>query len=163
MNVSGTVRVVALLEAGKGMLVLAAGLGALSFMHRDLQDLAERLVGHLHLNPAGNYPRILVEFAAQLTDARLGALAALAVAYTSLRLIEAYGLWRGRRWAEWFAAVSGAVYIPFELYQMTQGDVWLSLGALLVNVMVVGLMLNALHRGREMERAKGSSSMRRSR
>ncbi|MCA1678755.1 MAG: DUF2127 domain-containing protein, partial [Actinobacteria bacterium] len=22
-----------------------------------------------------------------------------------------YGLWRGRRWAEWFAAVSGGIYI----------------------------------------------------
>ena len=147
MNVSGTVRVVALLEAGKGLLVLAAGLGALPFRHRDLQGLAERLVGHLHLNPASEYPRIFIDFAAQVTDERLATLAALAAGYASLRLIEAYGLWRERRWAEWLAALSGGVYIPFEILGVFRGDVLLSLVALVVNMIVVGVMANALYRG----------------
>jgi uncharacterized membrane protein (DUF2068 family) len=73
-------------------------------------------------------------------------LAALAATYGLVRFIEAYGLWHGRRWAEWFAAVSGAIYIPFELYELLQGINWLSLGALVVNVLVVGLMVNALYR-----------------
>ncbi|MDH3437223.1 MAG: DUF2127 domain-containing protein, partial [Betaproteobacteria bacterium] len=122
-----------------------------SFIHHDAQRLAERLVGHLHLNLANDYPRIFVEFAAKLTDARLGTLAALAAGYACVRFIEAYGLWRGRRWAEWFAAVSGGIYIPFEIYELFRGVAWLSLGALLVNVLVVGLMINALFRGHPAE------------
>lgn len=55
-------------------------------------------------------------------------------------------MWRGKRWAEWFAAVSGGIYIPFELYGLFKGAVWLSLGALLTNVFIVGLMINALFR-----------------
>jgi uncharacterized membrane protein (DUF2068 family) len=62
-----------------------------------------------------------------------------------------FGLWRGRRWAEWFAAVSGGIYIPFELYELFQGVTWLSVGALLVNVFVVGLMINALLRARPVQ------------
>ena len=146
MQSSGTLRTVALLEAAKGSLVLLAGIGALSFIHHDAQRFAERLVGHLHLNPASSYPRIFLEFAANVTDSRIGALAALAAGYALVRFIEAYGLWRERRWAEWFAAVSGGIYIPFEIYNLFHGDAWLSLGALSVNVVVVGLMISALFR-----------------
>jgi uncharacterized membrane protein (DUF2068 family) len=146
MRPSRALRTVALLEAAKGTLVLLAGIGALSFIHHDAQRFAERLVGHLHLNPASDYPRIFLEFAARVTDSRLATLAALASGYALVRFIEAYGLWRERRWAEWFAALSGGIYIPFEIYNSFRGDVWLSLAALSINVAVVGLMINALFR-----------------
>jgi uncharacterized membrane protein (DUF2068 family) len=141
-----TVRAVALFEAAKGALVLSAGIGALSLVHHDAQRLAEQLVAHLHLNPAKRFPRIFIDVAAHVTDARLWALAALAAAYGLLRFIEAYGLWRERRWAEWFAAISGAIYIPFELYELFQGVNWLALGALAVNALIVASMLSALRR-----------------
>lgn len=147
MRSSGSLRTVALLEAAKGSLVLLAGIGALSFIHHDAQRFAEQLVGHLHLNPASGYPRIFLEYAAKVTDSRLGTLAALAAAYALVRFIEAYGVWRERRWAEWFAAVSGGIYIPFEIYNLFHGDAWLSLGALSLNVVVVGLVIKALFRG----------------
>ena len=142
-----TLRAVALFEAAKGVLVVLAGLGALSVIdHRDAQRLAEELVGHLHLNPASHYPRIFIDAAESLTDARLWLLAALAAAYASGRFVEAYGLWRGKRWAQWFAAVCGGIYIPFELHHLFKDATWLSFGALLVNVLIVGLMVNALRR-----------------
>jgi uncharacterized membrane protein (DUF2068 family) len=141
-----TIRAVALLEAAKGTLVLLTGFGALSLIHRDAQRFAEELVGHLHLNPAKHYPRIFIEAATNFAETHLLLLAALAATYGLVRFIEAYGLWHGRRWAEWFAAVSGGIYIPFEIYELLKGMNWLSLGALVVNVLVVGLMVNALYR-----------------
>jgi uncharacterized membrane protein (DUF2068 family) len=151
MRSSSTVRAVALFEAAKGTLVLLAGFGSLSLIDHDAQRLAEQLVGHLHLNPAKHYPHIFIDTAAHLTDARLWLVAALAAAYGLVRFVEAYGLWRGRRWAEWFAAVSGGIYIPFELYELFKGVTWLSLGALVVNVFIVGLMINALLRAHRVE------------
>ena len=146
MRLASTVRAVALFEAAKGALVLLAGLGALSLIHHDAQRLAEQLVGHLHLNPARRYPRIFIDAAAHLTDARLSLFAILAAAYALVRVVEGYGLWRHRRWAEWLAAVSGRIYIPFELYELFKGAAWLSLGAFLANIFIVGLMINALLR-----------------
>ena len=148
MRLSGTIRAVALLEAAKGLLVLLAGIGAVSFIRHDAQWFAERLMDHLHINPSSAYLSIFAEFSAKLTDTRLGALAALAAGYAVLRWIEAYGLWRERRWAEWFAAASAGVYIPFEIYELFDGLGWLSLGAFMVNVVIVGLMITALLRGR---------------
>jgi uncharacterized membrane protein (DUF2068 family) len=146
MRLASTVRAVALFEAAKGALVLLAGFGALSLIHHDAQRLAEQMVGHLHLNPASRYPRIFIDAAAHLTDTRLSLFAILAAAYALARVVEGYGLWGHRRWAEWFAAVSGGIYIPFELYELFKGAAWLSLGALLTNIFVVGLMINALLR-----------------
>jgi uncharacterized membrane protein (DUF2068 family) len=146
MRLARTVRAVALFEAAKGALVFLAGLSALSLIHHDAQRLAEQLVAHLHLNPASRYPRIFIDAAGHLRDAHLWLLATSAGAYGLVRFVEAYGLWRGRRWAEWFAAVSGGIYIPFELYELFKGATWLSFGALLANVFIVGLMINALLR-----------------
>lgn len=148
MPASGALRTVALLEAAKGTAVLLAGAGALSFIHRDAQHFAERVVKHLHLNPASETPRIFLEFAEKATDSRLGMLAAFAAAYSLVRFVEAYGLWAEKRWAEWFAAVSGAIYIPFEIINLFRGHLWLSLSALVINIVVVAVMVNALYRGR---------------
>lgn len=152
MKTSGSVRAVALLEAAKGTLVFLAGFGALSLVHRDAQRIAEELIGHLHLNPAKRYPSIFIEAAGHLTDTRLWFLTSLATAYGLLRFLEAYGLWRERPWAEWLAAGSGAIYIPFELYELIRGFGWVSVGALVVNLLVVGVMINALHRGYRVKR-----------
>ena len=148
MQASSSLRVVALFEAVKGGLVLLAGFGALALVHHDAQHFAERLVVHLHLNPAKHYPQIFIDAAARLTDARLWLLAALAATYALVRLAEAYGLWRGRRWAEWLAAVSGGIYVPFEIYHLYHRATWISAGALAVNVFIVCMMINALLRPR---------------
>lgn len=141
-------RAVAIFEAAKGALVLAAGFGLLSLIHRDLQYFAGQLVSHLHLNPAKGYPRIFLDAAASASDARLWMLAGFALVYAAVRWIEAYGLWRGRRWAEWFAAASGAIYVPAELYELVQGLNWMKLLLVAVNVCIVAYMIQVLARSR---------------
>ena len=107
-------RAVALFEAAKGLLVLVAGSGILLLLHRDVQAIAERLVTHLHLNPASHYPRIFLHVATEATPGRLMLLALGALAYAILRFLEAWGLWGSRRWAEWMGVITGLVYVPVE-------------------------------------------------
>lgn len=135
----------ALLEAAKGTVVLLAGFGVLALLHRDVQHAAEVVVHHLHLNPARHYPRIFLEAAARTTDARLWMLGAGAFAYCAVRFVEAYGLWRQRWWAEGFAALSGAVYMPFEIFRLARGEGWIAATALAINAVVVAFMVYALH------------------
>jgi uncharacterized membrane protein (DUF2068 family) len=93
-------------------------------IHRDLQAVAENIVRHLHLNPARYYPRIFIEELTAVSDARLVSLAALAFLYGAVRLTEAYGLRRMSSWAEWFAIVSGAIYVPMELFELYKRVTW---------------------------------------
>ena len=142
------VRVVAVFEIAKGALVLLAGLGLFALVHHDLQAVAERLVERSHLNPASRYPRIFIHAASTLTDARLWLLAAGAGGYAAVRFAEGYGLWRGRRWAEWLAAVSGGIYIPIEIFELARGVTWPKVVALVVNAAVVSYMIYALRQRR---------------
>ena len=138
------IRAIAVLEAAKGALVIVAGFGLLLLVHRDAQAFAEALVAHLHLNPAQHYPRIFITAMAHVSDARVQLLGAGAALYAIVRFVEAYGLWRARRWAEWFGAASGGIYIPFEIYELLLHRSGLSAAALAVNVIVVAYLARAL-------------------
>lgn len=138
------VRAVAVLEAAKGGVVLLAGLGLLTLIHRNVQDIAGKLVRLSHLDPASRYPRIVIDAAAQVTDTRLWLLAGAAGIYAVVRAIEAYGLWHERRWAEWFALVSAAIYVPLEIYELVHHATWLKALVLAINLLVVAYLSYAL-------------------
>jgi len=94
----GAVRLVALFEAFKGLVVLLAATGVLALVHKDLEAMAVKLVRHAHLDPAAKYPEIFIAAAGDLQNTRLTLLALGAAAYSALRFIEAFGLLRGRAW-----------------------------------------------------------------
>jgi len=137
-------KMVALLELSKGALVLAAGFGLLTLLHKDIAAEAEELVRLFHLNPASGVPRVFVDAAAKLTDARLWMLAGAALGYATLRVVEATGLWLRKAWAEWFGALTGGVYIPIEVYELAVKPTWARAVVLAVNLVVVGYLAREL-------------------
>jgi uncharacterized membrane protein (DUF2068 family) len=141
-----SLRVVAAVEFIKGALVLVAGAGVLSLLHSDVQHVAEQLVHHLHLDPASRVPQIFIDLAGRVTSGDLWLLAIGAATYAIVRIVEAYGLWRERLWAEWLGAVSALIYVPFELHALTKGVTPLRLTTLAINLAVVWVLTAALAR-----------------
>jgi len=139
-------RMVAAVEATKGMLVLAVGAGLFSLVHRDVQAAAEHVVRALHMNPASHTPQVFLELAEKLTSSRLQLLALGASAYATLHLVQAWGLWLGKRWAEWFTVVALGIYIPVELYELSKGFGWVKLSLLVVNLVIVAYVARVLWR-----------------
>jgi uncharacterized membrane protein (DUF2068 family) len=142
------VRIIAFVEAAKGLIVLLAATGILAFIHADWNELAARLVRLSHLNPASKYPQIFLDAVSHLQQPRLLWLAAGAAAYSALRFIEAYGLFRERAWAEWLALIASGIFIPAEIVEVLRRPSLLSVGVLLVNVAIVAVMAHALWRRR---------------
>jgi uncharacterized membrane protein (DUF2068 family) len=142
------IRVAAVFEATKGFIVLITGFGLLLFIHKDLHAVFEQIVCHLHLNPARHYPKIFIDVIDHLADVRLLTLALSAFLYSLVRLVEAFGLWYQRQWAEWFGFLTGGMYIPVELYELFQGVTVIKLTLLIVNLFIVALLGNALYRSR---------------
>lgn len=132
---------IALFEAGKGLLVLVVGLELLSFIHQGVQNVGEQIVERFHLNFARHHPRILLYATTHLNDSNVRLLALAALAYSTVRFIEAYGLWRLRAWAEWFAIVSGGVYLPFELYELLHRPTLVKAGLLTLNAVIVAYLV----------------------
>lgn len=140
-----SLRAVAIFEALKGALAVAAAFGLMALFHRDLQHFAVELVDLLHLDHQGRWALRIITAFGRLEAFHPTTLIAAAIAYAVVRLVEAYGLWHARAWAEWFAAISGGLYIPFEIQHVVAGHrVALALGALAVNLAIVGVMVYAL-------------------
>lgn len=143
-------RVIALFEAFKGLAALAASIGLLGLLHHDVHQLATALLWHFHLDPNTRYPALLLHYADLLGAIKLRTLAPVALAYISVRLLEAYGLWREKVWAEWLGALSGALYIPLEIAHLLHQPTWINAGVLLANIVVVGFL--ALQLWQQMKR-----------
>ena|SRR6266849_6650159 len=134
-------RTVAVFEAAKGLIVLLLGLGVLRLVHKNLDEFAENLIRFLHVSPAGHLSNLFVTAAGRTTDKNLWLIAAAAMVYSIVRFAEAFGLWHDREWAEWFALLSGSMYLPWEVYSLMRHPHALKWVVLTVNVAIVLYML----------------------
>lgn len=139
---------IALFEAFKGVAALAGSVGLLSLLHHDARHLAHELIAHLGMNPDGRYPLVLLHYADLLENANLRLLVFLAFGYVTVRLIEAYGLWNDLAWGEWVGALSGALYIPFEIHHSLHKPSMIGGAVLILNAVVVGFLAFQLYRRR---------------
>jgi uncharacterized membrane protein (DUF2068 family) len=143
-SVKNGLRAVALLEAFKGIISLLVGFGIHALAGHDLRQIAESIVSYTHLNPSSNLPSVFINAVSNLSDSNMTLIAIGAFIYSLVRLVEAYGLWRGLVWTEWFALVSGAIYLPFEIYEIVFHNSILGVCVFLINVLVVWYMAHIL-------------------
>lgn len=134
-------RPIALFEALKGAGGLIVGFLALGFMDRDNEVYAQQIIHHLHIDPTWRYAQWFIRLVAGASDSQIMAAAGFFAFYAAVRFAEAYGLWHERRWAEWLAALSGAVYIPIEVYELFHRLTWIRVSALAINLIVVAYMV----------------------
>ena len=131
------VRAVASLEILKGIGAVVAAFLIMSIRHRDLGNLAEDVIFDLHLNPNSKLPWWFIERAYSISTKNLWWIIGIAFIYASIRFIEGYGLWHERVWAEWFALVSGALYVPVEIFELLRRADAVKWLILLINIGIV--------------------------
>jgi uncharacterized membrane protein (DUF2068 family) len=112
-------RAVAMMEAAKGVIVIGAGFGLLTLMHRDVRRVAESLVTRLHIDPTRRYAGVFLDLASA-----------------------------NRRWAAWLGAGSGAIYVPVECYELWEKPGPIKAATLAFNVLVVLYLIWTLRTGR---------------
>jgi uncharacterized membrane protein (DUF2068 family) len=147
-------RTVATVELVKGLIVVAAGLGAFSMRHhKDIWGVAESFLEFFHVNPYHHYVGVFIALVSQISDVRLWKIALVASVYALMRFVEAFGLWYGLPWAEWMAFISGAVYIPFEAADLIRRPTLFRVAVIVVNALVVLYMLHLRVQAAEKRRA----------
>jgi uncharacterized membrane protein (DUF2068 family) len=144
-------RTVASIEFTKGVAGLLAGFTMLALVHKDLWDLAERALEFLHVNPDRRWAQALLDFADRVTERQLWGIAAGVFAYSTLRFVEAYGLWKTRVWAEWLAILSGLVYLPFEINELLRRATPIKWAVLLINLALVSYVAYVRISGHRLE------------
>jgi uncharacterized membrane protein (DUF2068 family) len=153
-------RGIALFEAGKGLLAVIVAMWLLSLLHKDIQNVAEHLLRFLHrifrLNPDGHLARSIVRGARRVTPGNLHLWIGGTIIYAIIRFAEAAGLWLEKQWAEWFALISGCLYIPIEIYELAHHATPIKWAVFATNLLIVAYLawlLRDLHNERKQARA----------
>jgi uncharacterized membrane protein (DUF2068 family) len=132
-------RLVALVEWSKAVLVLFAVVGLLALGGDGLRRLAMALIDHFHLNPA-NHPARMLVYVTDGAGADLHWVIAIALAYVALRVAEGWGLWAGRAWAVVVGLVSVALYLPVELWHLWRSPDLPGVALLAINLLLLALL-----------------------
>ncbi len=82
-----------------------------------------------------------IENALNANASTLNLVAGFLILYGALQLVEGLGLWLLKRWGEYFAVVATSLFIPLEVYELTEKVTWLRIVALIVNVAAVVYLL----------------------
>jgi uncharacterized membrane protein (DUF2068 family) len=127
--------------------IAAVGLAVLSIRLPRYQDVARELLpvarGTL-VTEQGPGRRLLVgalQQVAGLHQHTVLILLVAAIAYAIVEAVEAVGLWRRRRWAEYLTVVATAGLLPFEIAELTKQVTPVRVGALVINLLVVAYLV----------------------
>ncbi|MDG0817679.1 DUF2127 domain-containing protein [Bdellovibrio svalbardensis] len=128
---------IAAFEALKGIVVLVIGLELLVFIHGDFQALGEKFLWHFGMNPHSQYPHAVLLFLSGVRDRQVVQGVSLVLAYSLFRFIEAFGLWKERKWAKWLVIISSGLFLPLEFYKMFTHFTWFKLLITIANILVL--------------------------
>jgi uncharacterized membrane protein (DUF2068 family) len=159
-------RGIALFEAAKGLGALVVAIWLLTMLHRDMESVATHLLHFLHkvlhLSPDGHIARSIMRGASRVTHGNLLMFAGLAFLYVIIRFVEAVGLWLQKEWAEWFALVSGAMYMPYEIYELARHPTLIKWGIVAINALIVWYLVWLLrdsHKGRKLPESSAEAEI----
>jgi uncharacterized membrane protein (DUF2068 family) len=137
------IKVIIVERVVKAIVLAALGIGLLVAGHNGWLDAwADYAENQLNLNVGRN---IIMQLLLKLL-VYIGAfnhvtlLAASAVLYAALEATEGVGLAMRRRWAEYLTVIATGILIPYEAYEVITRPTLFKVGALLLNLAVVGYL-----------------------
>lgn len=116
-----------------------------------LRDQARRIIDALRATAANSTQGsqgFIVRELQRLLNVRRGTLVVLAVTslvYLAIELVEAIGLWKERRWAEYLTAVATAGFLPLEIIELSRRVTAFRVGALVINLAILFWLVYRKH------------------
>jgi uncharacterized membrane protein (DUF2068 family) len=129
-----------------GMLVVAAAAFRLTGADQ-VQRLAEWMM-QLPIHHGHRFVVAAIDRLFELGPRRFIAIGIATSIYAAVFLVEGWGLWREKRWAEYLTAVMTASLIPLEVWELLGQVSWFKLLAFAANVAIVVYLVGLLRRPR---------------
>jgi uncharacterized membrane protein (DUF2068 family) len=121
----------------KGLLLLVAGIGALSLLHENAAAQVTLWLEKFGVDPGNHYIHKLIRKLWNVDDAKLEAISAGTFFYAALMFTEGIGLALHKKWAEYFTIFATSSFIPLELYELIQHFSVMKILVIIVNLAVV--------------------------
>ncbi len=137
---------IAALKFVNGIGLLAIGLGALHYLHGDIENDVAHWMELLRADPHNRYLLWLLEKLSNVDDRQLRQLSVGTFFYSALFLLEGTGLAMAKRWAEYLTILTTASLMPLEMYELYVRLTWPRGVVLVVNIVVVWYLVVELKR-----------------
>lgn len=134
-------RVIALFELAKGAFALMAASGLEILGPAPIRRFVSWLIEVFRFDA---HHSALASFMRRIDPESVHLAAAVAAAYGLLHLVEAWGLWRTRRWASWLGCIGAALYLPFEGFALARDPGWVPLVVVAINLSIVWILARDL-------------------
>jgi uncharacterized membrane protein (DUF2068 family) len=143
-------RFLAIERFARGLLIALLGVAVLQLKSSrvSIRDVLERdlkagkpLFDQLGWNATDSGLIHAIEKVLNAKASTLNLVAAFLMFYGLLQLVEGVGLWMLKRWGEYFAVVATSLFLPLEMYELTEKVTALRLGAFLLNLAAVAYLL----------------------
>lgn len=120
-----------------GMLYIILSLVLLHFLDRDLGGLVKGMLAGLNLDVDLPYIHQILTYISGI-DHKIFILISFGLfLYGSLFLIQAYGLYKKKRWAEYLTIIAVGIFIPFEMLEVFREPSIFLFAILLINSAIV--------------------------
>ena len=120
-----------------GVLAFSLSIGVLGLIDKDVVVIGRQLAATLNLDTDNAYITLALEKLGLVNTKVIVGISIGGFTYALLNLLEAYGLHRRLRWAEWLTVVATGLLIPFELYEVWHRFTPVRVGVLVLNVAIV--------------------------
>lgn len=139
---------IGLFKLTKAVLLIAAGIGALKLLHKDVGDTVMHWVNVLRVDPDNRYIHRLLAKIFAVTPKQLKELSVGTFFYAALLLTEGVGLVLRKHWAEYFTVISTAALLPLEVYELIHRFTAAKVAVLVVNLAIVWYLVIRLRTNR---------------
>ncbi len=125
----------------KALGLIAVGIGALRFLHKDVAASVAHWVQVLRVDPDNRFIHPVLSKVLNVTPTQLKELGAGTFFYASLLLTEGIGLLLRKHWAEYFTIITTAALLPLEVYELAKHATLTKLVVLAVNAVIVWYLI----------------------
>jgi uncharacterized membrane protein (DUF2068 family) len=128
---------IGLFKLFKALMLIAVGIGALKFLHKDAASTVTHWIQVLRVDPENRFVHKLLARIFRVTPKQLRELSLGTFLYAGLFAIEGTGLLLRKRWAEYFTIITTSGLIPLEVVELVRHFTVTKVAVLIVNVLIV--------------------------
>jgi uncharacterized membrane protein (DUF2068 family) len=125
----------------KAVLLIAIGIGAIKYLHKDVASSVLHWIQVLRVDPDSRYVHGLLLKVFRVTPKQLKELSVGTFLYAALFATEGTGLLLRKHWAEYFTIVTTGGLIPFELYELVKHFTAVKVAVTVINILILWYLI----------------------
>jgi len=139
-----TIHLIAIEKALKAVVLIAISLKLLSLVNQDVHAWATDFVTRHGIDVGNRFVHEALEKLVGISNGQIITFSSVGFLYSGILLIESIGLWLQKRWAEYLTAISTALLVPLEIYEIYERFTWVRITILAINIFIVWYLATRL-------------------